>query len=24
VFAIFLPRTLPVSGEETPVVSGPA
>ena len=24
VFAIFLPRTLPVSGEESPVVSGPA
>jgi signal transduction histidine kinase len=24
VFAIFLPRTLPVGGEETPVVSGPA
>jgi len=23
VFAIFLPRTLPVGGEETPVVSGP-
>jgi signal transduction histidine kinase len=24
VFAIFLPRTLPVSGDESPVVSGPA